>query len=347
METAEQKRLKRQKELLVREISRLEKDLGAVEDELDKPLEAVRRSQYQDQKAKLLIEIEKAEKAQEECEQCIDPQSAFKLDIPRSTPVQYRQFTTLWDEHLHKIDHAKSKKMTSVILKQFEKRSSQSSLFLFQKHGKFLGKRYIEHLKKTIASSDIGHFSQPYRVGIPEGQPTPIEFLNNLGEQLGIELSPLQEMTVGLILAQIKSVLKGCNIFFIEVNLPDLDGDCEFVSWFMEEFWGQVIDRMPEFLTENKSALFIAVMTMEMDLEKDFLRERSCTPAKFVDGKFVVLQQEKWKEDDIRDWLRKFSRLDLSAEQIEKVPRSIHQIAEGLPFASEIKLLQELERLAG
>lgn len=347
METAEQKRLKRQKELLAREISRLEKDLGAVENELDKPLEAVRRSQYQDQKAKLLIEIEKAEKAQEECEQCIDPQSAFKLDISRSTPVQFRQFTTPWDEHLHKIDHAKSKKMTSVILKQFEKRSSQTSLFLFQKHGKFLGKRYVEHLKRTIASSDIGHFSQPYRVGIPEGQPTPIEFLNNLGEQLGVELLPTQEMTVELILARIKSVLKGCNIFFVEVNLPDLYGNCEFICWFMEEFWGQVIDRMPEFLVENRSALFIGVMTIEADLDKNFLKERSCTPTKFADGKFVVLHQEKWKEEDIRDWMRKFSRLDLSAEQIEKIPRSIYQTAEGLPFATEVKLLQELERLAG
>jgi hypothetical protein len=289
----------------------------------------------------------RAKQLAEQIDKCQREINQFELENHQSDTAQVRSMTIEWEEKLHKIDHAKSKRMTSAMLQKIEKVPSRSSLFLFQKHGKFLGKRYIEHLKKTIASSDIGHFSQPYRVGIPEGQPTPIEFLNNLGEQLGIELSPLQEMTVGLILAQIKSVLKGCNIFFIEVNLPDLDGDCEFVSWFMEEFWGQVIDRMPEFLTENKSALFIAVMTVEMDLEKDFLRERSCTPAKFVDGKFVVLQQEKWKEDDIRDWLRKFSRLDLSAEQIEKVPRLIHQMADGLPFAAEIKLLQELERLAG
>ncbi len=347
METAEQKRLKRQQELLAREISRLEKELAAVEDELDMPLEAVRRSQYQDQKARLLIEIEKAEEEQENCEQCIDRQSSLKVDIPRSTPVQFRQLTTPWDEHLHKIDHTKSKKMTSAMFKQFEKRSSRSSLFLFQKYETFLGKRYIEHLKKTIDSSDIGHFSRPYQVGISTGQPTPIEFLNNLGEQLGIEIAPLQEMTVELILEQIKGLLKGCNIFFIEVNLPDLEGNCEFVGWFVEEFWGRVIDRMPEFLAENKLALFIGVMTLETDLEKDFLKDRSCTPAKFSDGKFVVLQQEKWKEDDIRVWMQKFSRLPLSADQIEKVPKSIWRSAEGLPFATEIKLLQELERLVG
>lgn len=347
METAEQKRLKRQQESLAREISRLEKDLAAVEDELDKPLEAVRKSQYQDQKAQLLFDIEKAEKAQEEYERSIDVQTAYTMNFSQSNPAQFRQFTTQWDEHLHKIDRVKSRETTSAILKRIEKSPSRSSLFLFQNYEKFLGKRYVEYLKKTIDSSDMGHFSQPYRVGISEGQPTPIEFLNNLGEQLGIELLPLQDITVDLVLERIKSVLKSCNIFFIEVNLPDMDGKCEFVGWFMEEFWGRVIDRMSDFLMENKSALFIGVMTLEADLEKDFLKERSCKPVNFTDGKFVVLHEEKWKEDDIRAWMRKFSRLSLSADQIEKVPRSIWRSSEGLPFATEVKLLQELERLAG
>jgi hypothetical protein len=104
---------------------------------------------------------------------------------------------------------------------------------------------------------------------------------------------------------------------------------------------------MPEFLAENKSALFIGVMTMESSLEKDVLKVQSCKPADFAQGKFVVLHEEKWKEEDIRDWMRKFSRLSLSSDQLEKVPRHIWDTADGLPFAAEVKLLQELERLAG
>jgi hypothetical protein len=324
---------------LIRDGARLEKRLAAVEADLETSQTTEQRQALQESAKQLLELIERNQRDLESLEKELDRSSTVKTNGAR--------IVTQWDEHLHKIDHAKSKKMTSIMLQKIERVPSRSSLFLFQKHEKFLGKRYVEHLKKTIASSDIGHFSQPYRVGIPEGQPTPIEFLNNLGEQLGVELLPTKEMAVELILARIKSVLKGCNIFFIEVNLPDLYGNCEFVCWFMEEFWGPVIDRIPEFLVENKSALFIGVMTIEADLDKDFLKERSCTPTKFADGKFVVLHQEKWKEEDIRNWMRKFSRLDLSAEQIEKIPRSIYQTAEGLPFATEVKLLQELERLAG
>ncbi len=327
------------RDFLIRDALRLEQQLAAVEADLGTSQTTEQRQALRERAKQLLKLIDDNEQELENVERELDRQPIAKANRNR--------FFTQWDEHLHKIDHAKSKKMTSAMFKQFEKQSSRSSLFLFQKYETFLGKRYVEHLKKTIDSSDLGHFSRPYQVGISAGQPTPIEFLNNLGEQLGIQISPAQEMTVELILEQIKGLLKGCNIFFIEVNLPDLDGNCEFVGWFMEEFWGRVVDRMPEFLAANKSALFIGVMTLETDLEKDYLKERSCTPAKFADGKFVVLQQEKWKEDDIRGWMQKFSRLPLSADQIEKVPKSIWRSAEGLPFATEVKLLQELERLAG
>ena len=327
------------RDFLIRDGMRLEQQLAAVEADLGTSQTTEQRQALRERAKQLLKLIADNERELENIEQELDLQPIAKANMTR--------FTTQWDEHLYKMDHRKSKDMTSAMLKKIEKNVTRSSLFLFQKYEAFLGKRYVEHLKKTIDSSDIGHFSQPYRVGMSEGQPTPIEFLNNLGEQLGIELSPLQEMTVELVLERIKGLLKGCNIFFIEVNLPDLEGDCGFVCWFMEEFWGRVIDRMPEFLMENKSVLFIGVMTLETDLEKAFLKELSCTPAKFADGKFVVLQQERWKEDDIRGWMRKFSRLSLSAEQIEKVPRSIWRSAEGLPFATEVKLLQELERLAG
>ncbi len=321
-------------ESLRRDYARLERDLGAIEDRLDNVQDPVEEVRLRERKKETLSNITQIEHQIEICE-------------AGSKSYQFRQVTTHWDEHLHKIDHAKSKNTTATILKRIENSPSRSSLFLFQRYEKFLGKRYVEHLKKAIDGSDMGHFSQPYRIGLLDRQPTSMEFLNNLGEQLKVEISSSQEVSVELIVERIKTVLKGCNIFFIEVNLPHLDGNCEFVCWFIEEFWGKVIDRIPEFLAENQSALFIGVVTLESALERDILKQQSCKPADFTQGKFVVLHEEKWKEEDIRNWMRKFSRLPLSLDQLEKIPRYIWDAADGLPFATEVKLLQELEKLAG
>ena len=54
----------------------------------------------------------------------------------------------------------------------------------------------------------------------------------------------------------------------------------------------------------------------------------------------------KWKEDEIREWIECYSNLQLLPGQLEKIPRSILQFTNGLPGASEAKLLRELENLA-
>jgi hypothetical protein len=174
-------------ESLRREYARLTRDLAAVENKLDVVQDPVEEARLQDRKREILSNSIQIEQQLKNCE-------------AGSKNSQLRQVTTHWDEHLHKIDHTRSKNTTATILKRIEKSPSRSSLFLFQRYEKFLGKRYVEHLKKAIDSSDMGHFSQPYRVGLLDKQPTAMEFLRNLGEQLRIELPPSKEISVDLIL---------------------------------------------------------------------------------------------------------------------------------------------------
>jgi hypothetical protein len=317
---------------LSRKLLRLNQDLTAIEDKLDIVQDPVEERRLETQKQGVIANITQIEQ---------------EMDGYKSNPTktQFRQIVTHWDGHIHKLDRVKGKKMTSTVLKKLEDSTSGASLFLFQNYDKFLGKRYVEYLKKSIDSSDLGHFSKPYQIGFCDGQPRPIDFLNNLGEQLDIDLLPSQELSIDLIFDRIELSLAGCNIFFIEVNLPEIEEEHEFISWFFDVFWSRLLERKAQF--SCSSVVCIGVVTLESDFGKEFLRDRSCTVANLVQDRFLVLPEEKWKESDIRDWITKFSKLLLTADQIEKISRSVCRTAEGIPFGSEVKLLQELERLAG
>ncbi|MCY7407002.1 MAG: CHAT domain-containing protein [Alkalinema sp. CAN_BIN05] len=263
-----------------------------------------------------------------------------------SEATEFRHITDRWNQDLYKLDHKTAKKGTSKILEKIKDSRSGSPLFLFQKNDAFLGKRYIEHLKKSIDSSEIGRFSQPYQVGLQYDTLTEIDFLMNLGEQLAIEFSSSQEISVDRILDKIKVGLKGCNVFFLEVNLPALDGENGFLRWFLQKFWGRLLERMSEFRSQNSSAVFIGIVTLKSGVDKAFSDEFTCKVAKPYPDKFIALPNEKWKVDEIRGWMKIFSVLPLSDNQLEKIPKDIFEISQGMPLASERELLQELEKLA-
>ncbi len=265
---------------------------------------------------------------------------------PASEATEFRQITNRWEEDLYQLDHDQAKRGTSKIFKEIKRNKSDTSLFLFQSYETFLGKRYIKYLEKSIASERIGRFSKPYKVGFLDNVPTETEFLMTLGEHLAIEISSSQQISVDQIFEKIKIGLKGCNVFFLEVNLPDLNGDNSFLCWFLEKFWGKLLQRMPEFRSQNSSAVFIAVVTLESEVNKVFLDEFTCKLTKRYSDKFIALPNVKWKEDEIREWIECYSNLQLLPGQLEKIPRSIFRFANGLPGASEAKLLRELENLA-
>ena len=87
-------------------------------------------------------------------------------------------------------------------------------------------------------------------------------------------------------------------------------------------------------------------MTLESEVNKVFLEEFTCKLTKPHSDKFIALPNVKWKEDEIREWIECYSNLQLLPGQLEKIPRSIFRFANGLPGASEAKLLRELENLA-
>ena len=274
-----------------REIVRLEQRLESVDADLKTVQTSEQRTSLMERGKQITKEIDDLYDEIAKDEIAVDATGTTKSNQLNSN--SYRQMANRWEEHLHHIDHEKSKKITENVFKKIKNNKSKASLFLFQNHDDFLGKRYVRYLKETICSSKIGHFSTPHQIGF-SGQPNVTEFLQTLGETLAIETSLDQNISIDSILKGIKlSVsLKGGNVFFLEVNLPHLNGENEFVKWFLNIFWKQLLDRMPDFSAQNPASTFIVVVTIETDLEESFLKEHSCGSSDFSSDKFIRLPQD-------------------------------------------------------
>ena len=328
-----------------REIGNLEVRLAAVQGDLDSTgLNTEQYDALSSRSTQLAQKIDKLNDEIKKYESNVNCPNLTKLGSNQTNPNQFLQITNRWEEHLHYIDHDKSKRITESVFKKIKKNKSKASLFLFQNYDDFLGKRYVRYLKETICSAKIGRFSTPHQIGFPGGQPNVTEFLQNLGEALAIETLPHQNISIDSILKGIKlSVrLTGGNVFFLEVNLPHLNSENEFVKWFLNVFWKQLLDRMPDFSAQNSASTFIVVVTIETALEESFLKECSCGSSDFSSDKFIRLPEDAWGKEATYEWLNMYSQIPL--EQRRQVFDRVWRVKPESPFSMEIRLLRELDR---
>jgi hypothetical protein len=63
--------------------------------------------------------------------------------------------------------------------------------------------------------------------------------------------------------------------------------------------------------------------------------------------KLVVFDREVWEEDEIRNWMTRYSGIPLPNDERERVVQNVRQYQKGIPSRAEKKLRKELERLTG
>jgi inactive STAND len=332
METVQQKCLRLKQESIAKDLARLEKDLLAVENDLDIVQEGVKRRRLQEQKKQILSDLDDLAIVQEEFEKSTQSSS--------------------WKRNLYKINHTEPKEKTSEILRGFQT-TPGSSLFFFQQSQDFLCIRYIEYLINLIDSDDIdiGHYSRPYQIGFSDSSPRPIDFLKNFAEHLDIKnLSSLlsEEILTDLIIDKIKTILSSCNIFFIQINLLKLGQHHSFITWFLDVFWCRLTAQIPQ------DAICLGVLTLESSIKKELLKDYLGDSSIFDQARCVVLPNKEWEKNDIQPWMTKYSgHRTILPDKLENLIENILEYQKGIPSRAEEQLerelsdLDNLKRLAG
>ncbi len=256
-----------------------------------------------------------------------------------------RKVERRWAEYLHHVNHHQAKRITDDILMklQFE---PGDSLFVFQDANDFLGERYIKYLDSQLKNSKIGCCSPPCQIGFLKSQPNSLEFLAEFARRFEVERIPSQDLSAEVVLDGIQGVLEGCTIFFVEVNLSDFDENCEFIDWFVHQFWKPLLDRVDRIRQKNPPFVCIGAVTLDSELEEEFWDRMRASISDCPD-KFVVFEREVWEKDEIRNWMTRYSGIPLPNDEHERVVQSVQQYQKGIPSRAEEKLRKELERLAG
>ena len=330
---------------LKRQIALKEEALASTEADLKTASTTEQRRSLDSRARQLTAEIDDLDAELQKDERQSDFVVQTSIESVNPSLESIRNVERRWTEYLHHVNHRTAKAITDDILMKF-KSEPGDSLFVFQDATDFLGGRYLKYLKSQIEDSRIGCCSPPCQVGFLKSQPNSIEFLSEFAQRFNVEKLPSQDLSIDLVLDGVQGVLESCTIFFLEVNLSDFDANCEFMDWFVHQFWKPLLDRVDRVRQKNPLFVCIGAVTLDSELEEDFVNKMRFSLSDCPD-RFVVFEREAWAEDEIRNWMARYSGIPLLYEEREKVTQSVWKYQKGIPSRAEEKLRKELERLAG
>lgn len=209
-----------------------------------------------------------------------------------------KQLEDHWNEHFHKINYKDTRSKILNTLNDFSD-VSIAALFLIQCYHDYCGEYYITHLKNIL--DGYGTINRPYHVEFPIS-PAPSDFIKRLG---GSETdNVLEGDTINLIQSLYKS-LGNHSILFIQINLDLTKPDNDFLKWLVQDFWCKLIKLCPS------GVKVIGVLTIDGDFPNELKDILCCQDQNiFSNEKLLPLPQEQWQEDEVYDWLCRFSLLD-------------------------------------
>jgi inactive STAND/Effector-associated domain 9 len=266
------------KDYLQNQLKQKKQDLKQIVTTLSFPQEPVYEGRLKNQAEFLLTEIESLE--------------------DQLKQMSFNQSEDHWNKHFYKINY---KETNSKILNTLESFSdtSAAALFLIQYYHDYCGEYYITHLKNSLDS--YGTINRPYHVEF-EISPAPSDFIIRMGGS-GAD-NTLEENTINLIQNLYKS-LGNHSILFIQINLDLTKPDNDFLEWLVQDFWCKLIKLCPH------GVKVIGVLAMDEDFPEELKDTLCCHDQNTVSNKKLLpLPQEQWQEDEVYNWICRFSLLD-------------------------------------
>jgi hypothetical protein len=271
------------------------------------------------------------QKTQDEIDELRKPQ--------QSRNVNYRKEFVDWEEDLHKIDYSKVESSLNQVFKSL-KTQEGSALFLLRKSRSMGGKWCIQKVKRRI-QEDLGTLVAPCEIGFTASQQaSSVAFLSRLAERYSVDIQPtpsnLSSCTHAIADHIIGSLTSG-NIFLAEINLYTLNPQDSFLEWFVKDFWLSLVGRLPAISRQKKKVRLIAILAVRDSIPKACLPSAiCCKKANFDGGKILELPLQKWKKEEICDWLFNFSGLTaqstpLGDTEIDAMAQNIHAVTNGIP----------------
>lgn len=261
-----------------------------------------------------------------------------------------------WHNYLAQIDYTRATSAFKRVNDHLQLQGG-AALLMLQNYKTLGGQWCVEGLRTTLRGQ-TAHF-RSFPVAIMLGDRLDAHtFLTRLGSHLGCPTSTgndeiaLRQM-INTVLQALCDSLQSGSVYLIELFLRQTDSLCSyFLPWLIEQFWEPlVVMRWPEVLQKNPLAKIVLIIEVEPALKPVHVPAALvCRSTSFDSTRILELPLQKWTQQEIENWLLRFS--GLTTQAIGRTPDDVRQLAAriystsrgGTPDMVYYHFLQELPR---
>ena len=314
------------KEALEKRLARLTEDYAGVMEQIDREGDANKRLELQRTAEYLFTQMKQVEtelNQLEASEYLFTQMEQVETELNQLEASEYylKQRDLDIQEKLPLIDFREAMDLIVKITSEFG-REGGTALFLLDNSYSTAGELCIYRIKKLFEekTSSFKHI----KVELLYGSNNELGLLEEIGRYLNVYRSPQDkiEKYISQIIKTICRSLQSGSVVFIEIKkwncLPDQQ---KILPWFVKNFWIRLINQYHTTIHQNKlrRVRFIALIDSESQLSPECMAY--CNQV--FDGQKILRLplNERWTEEDIKNWLENYSRLpgskiDLMAKQI-------------------------------
>jgi hypothetical protein len=265
-------------------------------------------------------------------------------DLERKiSPNSVHQKIRAWEKHVHKVNYKKAQAKIEKVLNNFSD-GSGAALFLIQESQRYCGNYYINHLRERLEQRGIIRH-HPVEIS-PGNCATPENFIRNLGEKVNINISGSLVVDICQLVDTLYDSLGNSSIMFLEIHLDLVAPYDDFLKWLIEDFWCNLANRRIQAKEHNLGLKIVGVVKTNKKISKELSGIICCASQCISEDKFLVLGSEKWKKQEVYNWLRDFSCANKDRATLENIAHSIISTPKVFPDSANGQLLRILDKLA-
>jgi hypothetical protein len=257
----------------------------------------------------------------------------------------YQERVRVWEEHISDIDFTEAFHIVQEIINELKESNGGAALFLLQNTNILQGRWCIRRLRDQLQKMTVNF--KPYPIGpTASSRMDASTFLSRMGEHLECEAPSRPSGTitddatikdyVRHIRQRLQESLTMGSIVYLEIRTGvTLAYQSQFLSWFLDEFWGPLIRELPNIHHSAPSVSVIGVVTSHTSLDSDYLQSIPCCTLDDFDAcQFLELPLRFWEEAEIRDWLIRFSGLKPHHIEQQDIGRFVTEMANAIYLMS-------------
>jgi hypothetical protein len=232
------------------------------------------------------------------------------------------------EPNLYQIDYQDAKENIDRIVGRL-RRTPGPALFLLQNEKQVRGDLCLRYLRNRLDELGVGRREYPIGALDVGGQHTDV-FTNKLAEYLEIE--DQAQNLLALVVEQICRDAMDCSYCILSVHIRQIDPQNSFLDWFLEKFWSLLVDQLEQMQQNAPEATIVGILSTDGYLIEQQSAQVSCCDVSESSRKFFDLPISAWTEDDIFQWLRRYSLPMLSRNECVGIADNVYQNTEGIPI---------------